>query len=197
MNWVTFITQLAISASAIPAIAWLTKSLLSQQLAKDLEAYRASLAAETERDRVRYSKLHERRAEVIEHVYKQLVNITALFRMQQGEHSKNAAHTADVLNEEVISAAQYFGHNALYFNAGVKQKFHKIFVEALPKPLLMVYGLGEMEKFQELVKARFGDKADVDLRGPFLAAIKEQLPMLAQLTLELEAEFKVLLGVEQ
>jgi len=195
MNWFNFFAQLLIATSTIPALAWLTKSFLSQQFAKDLEAYKARLVVEAKRDRVRYRKLHERRAEVIEYVYKQVVTIIAILRVQM-ENSHDSSKKAKMLTEEVIRTAHYFGLNALYFSEDVKKKFYRLFVEGLPGPMNMIYGLGALEELKEMIVERFGEDAEDGLKEPFLDKLKEQLPLLTELSLDLESEFKTILGVE-
>ena len=86
--WETFLVALGGNAALLLLLGWLARSLGSQLLAKDLEKFKADLAAasssSTEKLRhdlqllvvehqVRFSKLHERRAEVIAELYSRLV----------------------------------------------------------------------------------------------------------------------------
>ena len=72
------------------AIAWLLKSALAAWIAKDAEKFKATLKADADREieslkhslqmiatehQVRFSKMHERRAEVIEDLYKKLTHL--------------------------------------------------------------------------------------------------------------------------
>lgn len=194
MTWSQIITQTAISGLTLAAVTYLLKSLVAQQLAKDLEAFKRQLAVEAERDRVRFSRLHERRAEVIEEVYQRLVHITGLLSVQSAD-SEDITRTAEHLDHQVIGVIQYFGQHGLYFSRSVKGKFHRVFVEGLPKPLLMLHGIGELEKLESVIRQKFGDEKGRALRQPFLKGLKEQLPLLRQLVQELESEFQEILGV--
>jgi hypothetical protein len=74
----------------------------------------------------------------------------------------------------------------------IKEKFERLLIHGLPKAMLALNGIGEIEEFD----VRFRERGmDVDLVGAFLTGLKEQLPTLIQLNRELEAEFKELLGV--
>jgi hypothetical protein len=74
----------------LAAIAWLLKSALAAWIAKDAEKFKATLKADADREieslkhslqmiatehQVRFSKMHERRAEVIEDLYKKLTHL--------------------------------------------------------------------------------------------------------------------------
>jgi hypothetical protein len=86
--WQAILLALGGNAALLFALAWLARSFGSQLLAKDIEKFKSSLAAAsteaTERlkhelqlvaheHQVRFSKLHERRAEVIASLYALLV----------------------------------------------------------------------------------------------------------------------------
>lgn len=194
MEWQQILAQTAVQSVLLASVAWLTKTLLSQQFAKDLEIFRRRLAVVAEQDRIRFGRLHERRAEVIEEVYKRIVRVHATLGLQ-GEHSTAAKETALDLDAEVVEAAYYFSQHALYFTDDVRAKFHKVFVTGLPKPLLMLHGIGELEQLEVKIKERFGDAHGYDFRGPFLEHLKENMPLLQMLIRELEGEFQNILGV--
>ena len=101
MNWELLIAQLGMSGSVLGAVAWLSKSLVSQQLARVLEAFRCQLSVEAERDRVRFSKLHERRAEVIEELYSKIFHIVGILRLQ-GSHSTEIKETSEHIDGHLI-----------------------------------------------------------------------------------------------
>src|SRR5258706_3765597 len=86
--WQSLLLAFGGNAALLLVLGWLARSLGSQLLAKDLEQFKASLAAAssaaTERlkhdlqvaaleHEVRFSKLHERQAEVIAEAYALLV----------------------------------------------------------------------------------------------------------------------------
>lgn len=86
--WQTVILALGGNVALLAVLGWLSKSLVSQLLAKDIEGYKASLKSESDaalqqlrhnlekstiEHQVRFSKLHEKRAEVIAELYGLLV----------------------------------------------------------------------------------------------------------------------------
>jgi len=86
--WQTIILALGGNAALLAVLGWLSKSFVSQLLAKDIEGFKQSLRSESEaalkklshdleksaiEHRVRFSKLHEKRAEVIAELYGLLV----------------------------------------------------------------------------------------------------------------------------
>ena len=196
MNWSQFfaqlVMQLAVSSLTLAAVAYLAKALIAQQLAKDLEAFKRQLAIEAERDRIRFSKLHERRAEIIEKLYQQLDHITGMLGLQSGR-TTNTSEISDHLTKEVVSLGHYYRQHALYFPTSVREKFERVFIRGLPKAILALHGIGDMEKFEVLFRECRGK--EVDLVGGFLTGLKEHLPTLIQLSRDLEQEFQAILGV--
>lgn len=88
--WQSILLALGGNAALLVVLAWLARSFGSQLLAKDLERFKASLAATSSETAerlkhdlqlaslehsVRFSKLHEKRAEVIATLYKLLVEV--------------------------------------------------------------------------------------------------------------------------
>jgi hypothetical protein len=84
---ITLFAGLGSSAALLAAVAWLLKSALTAWIAKDAERFKALLQANAEKEveslrhslhmiatehQVRFSKMHERQAEVIEELYKKL-----------------------------------------------------------------------------------------------------------------------------
>lgn len=86
--WQTVLVALGGNAMLLAVLGWLSKSLVQGLLAKDVERFRATLATESSatvekvkhelqlvavEHQVRYSKLHEKRADVIAELYRLLV----------------------------------------------------------------------------------------------------------------------------
>jgi len=85
INWQTIFENVGITGVIIAAVSWLAKKLVSEAMARDTEKFRIELKAtadsQIERQKnelrmlalehqVRFSKLHEKRAEVIAQLYK-------------------------------------------------------------------------------------------------------------------------------
>jgi len=86
--WQTIVLALGGNLALVAVLGWLSKSLISQLLAKDIESFKIALKSESEsaseklrhelekamiEHQVRFSKLHEKRAEVIAELYSLLV----------------------------------------------------------------------------------------------------------------------------
>jgi hypothetical protein len=90
INWQELLTTVGGGTGILFAAAWLIKAVFTSKLARDTEAFKARLKADAEAEieklryslqriavehQVRFSKLHERRAEVIADLYKSLVTV--------------------------------------------------------------------------------------------------------------------------
>jgi len=90
IDWQTIITTLGGTSILVAALAWLTKSIISSTLSKDLEKFKASLKSkgdlaieqfkseiqlESQKKIIEYSALHEKRAELIAELYSRLFHI--------------------------------------------------------------------------------------------------------------------------
>jgi hypothetical protein len=77
MFWEDLLRTLGGMAILVSAIAWLSRSLLTNLLSKDLEKFKSDLQIESQRHAVEYSALHAKRAELISDLYVQAVNLYA------------------------------------------------------------------------------------------------------------------------
>ncbi len=94
INWQEIITTLGVTTSVgvplLGAAAWLIKTVLNQGLARDAEVFRTQLRADADKEierlknslqmvavehQVRFSKLHEKRAEIMAELYKRLATL--------------------------------------------------------------------------------------------------------------------------
>ena len=200
MDWATFISQLALLGAVQGGLAWLVKTLISHQLVRELETLKHGLAAEADQNRVRFGKLHERRAEIIENLYKRIAHILGMIRLC-GENSEDVAKTAQDLQRDMIDMAYYFNQHALYFDDGLKAKFGRVFMDGLSQPMTIMSMLGAIELYLEKIDERqrkMGAKdPKIDLRAPIIARLKEQIPQMTEIAAELEREFQIILGVRK
>ena len=90
MVWEDVLRTLGGTAILVAALAWLSKSLLSTLLSKDLEnfktdlqgtsqrsieSYKATLQLESQRHQIEYSALHSKRAELVAELYSRVVDL--------------------------------------------------------------------------------------------------------------------------
>jgi hypothetical protein len=131
--WQTILLAFGGNAVLLAVLGWLAKSFVQQLLSKDIEQFKTTLAAEsaaatehlkhelqlvTVEHQIRFSKLHEKRAEVIASLYGLLVE--AYWATQgfvsiaewAGEPSKKEKYTT-ALNK-TAEFYQYFDKNRIY-----------------------------------------------------------------------------------
>jgi hypothetical protein len=135
-TWQTILLALTGNTLALAVIAWLIKSLIGNTLQKDLEKHKSDLALanQSAAEQLRYqlsvaahergiifSKLHEKRGEVIALIYSQLSDVTKKGRSYTspvemgGEPTKHEkfATFADSYNQ----LTEYFERNKIYLPA--------------------------------------------------------------------------------
>jgi hypothetical protein len=71
--WIDLLKTVLPQAVLIAAVAWLAKAITTHRLSKDIERFKSNLLIEATRDNTVFSRLHERRAELIAEVYAALV----------------------------------------------------------------------------------------------------------------------------
>ncbi|HXX18696.1 MAG TPA: hypothetical protein VEJ46_04790 [Candidatus Acidoferrum sp.] len=145
MNWTDIFKTLAGSLVVSGAAAWLLRSLWSQMLSRDLEAFKAKLenrsAIEIERLRgelkraafeheTRYARLHEKRAEVLEELFKRLVKANRAFsdRFRSGHFAGEPS--LEVQSERAAEAANqfvdWFSENMLFIDDALREKIYSV-----------------------------------------------------------------------
>jgi hypothetical protein len=211
INWQSVITTLLATVGgggvALAAAAWLTKTLITNRLALDVEAFktevRARADAEIERlkstlqmaaleHQVRFSKLHEKRAEVIAKLYTQLVLLQYAGQRyvlvggyvpdkptRDDEYSKTSAKVHEVF--------MFIEQNQIYLSDRVCTLLEE-FVETIKKAVIGVWVYGKYEGGP----ANFLKEQGAVLMGA-AEAFEGRIPMVRQ---ALRDEFRKLLGVE-
>jgi hypothetical protein len=140
-TWETFLVAFGGNAILLAALAWLARSVLQHWLTKDVEGFKSDLAAEASRaneklrhelsmsaleHQVRYSRLYERRAQVIAETYEKLVaaywafeSFTSPFEWG-GEPSKLEKYKNAM--SKSTEYFKYFDSNRIYLPAELCQK---------------------------------------------------------------------------
>jgi ribosome-associated translation inhibitor RaiA len=90
VDWQSLLTTLGSNALLLGAAAWVIKTVITEQLKRDTDSFKARIEADANIEieklksslqiaatehQVRFSRMHERRAEVIEEAYKKLTDI--------------------------------------------------------------------------------------------------------------------------
>lgn len=130
MEWFKAFLQYAFTpAVVVGGIAWLSRSIISHSLTKDLEQYKAELQNVATENAIRYQALHAKRAEVIEKMYSLSVDTelaftryVSPFQLPDRDEEKQRREAADAGND----LNDYYSHNRLFFEESIAKNIDKI-----------------------------------------------------------------------
>jgi hypothetical protein len=195
--WQELLKLLGGFAIIVSAVAWVVKSVVTHFLDRDVEEYKSQLATESAREienlktqlqltakehEVRFSKLHEKRAEIIADLYSKLSRAhresnILMFRIEQKEDEASLKTAADFAYKASISASGFFEGNQLYLSKELSDSIRRI--------------LSTMQ----LTSLSFPYDGDIRTRG--LDIWKEQSQKISAIMSKLEKEFRLMLGSEK
>jgi hypothetical protein len=205
VDWTSVLQSVGTFAVASGALAWLVKTLVSQGLSKDLEAFKASLARETERfkaeleavefeHRTKFSKLHDRvEAAVIDLNDKFFDAARSVHRLSLSVGFAGDPPRAEMLaaaQRRVAEAADACRKHGLFFSPEVDNQLNAAFESILAAARLhevlseMPFTPGEPTSAGH-VRKKTHDDAAVIVRDQVWPAMKQ-----------LRGEFRRLLGVQ-
>jgi hypothetical protein len=189
MDWTTFLVQFSIAFVSIPALAaivwFIGKRIIERWFEARSEAYKAELDMLTKRDEIRFSKLHEVRAEHIRELYVKLKDF--YYRASEfvpGYHSdkdkQSAAFTA------LSDATLYLDKNKIYFS-----KKHSDLMEGFIKEIRETV-FGKMVDSQVVGTPAYHSEVTERLKQRW-GKLQKDFPAILEI---IENEFRELLGVE-
>ena len=191
IDWTALLTSLGISGIFLSTLAWLLKTIITHQLANDVEKFKRELQFE----QIRFSRLHERRAEVIHELYKKIIHLRRLFHLLKTENQDlkdiEDSRAANEIFEALIQMNFYFGENALYFPQAIRDKYSEVFTKGIQKPIVAIGMMDEIDTFQKLKP-----EDRVYLRNGMLPLLKKELVEFDVFISQLESEFQKLLGMD-
>jgi len=191
IDWTALLTSLGISGIFLSTLAWLLKTIITHQLAKDVEKFKRELQFE----QIRFSRLHERRAEVIHELYKKIIHLRRLFHLLKTENQDlkdiEDSRAANEIFEALIQMNFYFGENALYFPQAIRDKYSEVFTKGIQKPIVAIGMMDEIDTFQKLKPEH-----RMYLRNGMLPLLKKELVEFDVFISQLESEFQKLLGMD-
>jgi hypothetical protein len=184
--WQEIINNFISVTSVSIVIVYLSKILISNLFSKDLEKFKNNLEKEAFSYRVRYEKMHLRRAEAIEEIYRRMVKTYRAFRsyvhpMQSSKESQEAkgGEVAKIAND----FSDYYEENRIFIDEDLAQKIDK-----LSDVFRKVWG--EFETY------RFGEK----LKQPYFEGYKNAWETISKETpiikKEIENEFRKIIGIK-
>ncbi len=202
MNIETILQTVLASSASAGIVAYLSKSLLTQWLNKDLEAFRTKLATDSAREleqlrtqlrrvalehEVRFTRLQERRAVILTHIYARLDVLHEAFKLwtsrlrragtpSQPELWKKATEAYNALTSYYYPRAIWLDRETCDLLNAVVDKFSAVYTEFTVIP--------SSEGFPQNVEA--WDHA--------ATAVLQEIPAARR---QLERRFRAMLGVEQ
>jgi hypothetical protein len=192
IDWQTVFATVGASALAAGAIGWLLRTLISHELAKALEQHRQALQIHAQVQHIRFSRLHERRAEMIHELYKRIIQIRLMCHtvIKFPDKTRPEGKVIEEICGAIVKMNVYVGENALYLPKSVRDKYASMFTEGIRRPLFSV-GIADMldTKFTEAPQ----DRVKL-IRDTLLPKLKEDLDKFDELLNDLELEFRDLLG---
>lgn len=200
--WDKIIIFIGGSSVLIAAVAWLTRSIITHYLSKDIEAYKTQLRAastkelehlktelqiQAQRHQITFNTLHEKRALIIAELYDKVNELSAMAYAFGGATLLGGKRTkidrAESTYEACRSFYSYFQKNKIYFSKELCSLIIE-FVSLISEPTSVLY---QIQDEPELVK-----KFEKD----FYANYQELEKKLFTLKDNIEHEFRTLVGVE-
>lgn len=188
----SLLTSFLLSGLWLVLIGFLGRSLLTNLLAKDVEAFKGRIAVQNIEKQIVLTRLHEKRAEAISAIYQGLLEYHAKCRslVFTAEHVEESERQ-ELLNEVSNASASFrttFQTNHLYLRASLCDKIESIFREAQMPAHQFIFTLGQYIHTNAISEEQYAE----EWKKAF-EVFADKLPPLLK---ELEGEFRSLLGVE-
>ena len=180
---VVALTSSAFTTGMLAMLLFAGKSLIERWLARNLEKFKVDLQLAAFEHQTRFTKLHEKRTEVIAGLYKRLVQIQYSLDSLAKEKEipifepEKVKDKERIARESLVEFGKYFVDHRLYFTeslCGTIEKFHSQSGEAWRELLIVNWSQDERMK-------------------SILDRLAKQIPSLRR---EIEKEFRKMLGVE-
>jgi hypothetical protein len=193
---------LALGGQAIllAAIGWLVRSIISHGLTRDLEKYKAELHANSDREierlraelklaelehNIRFSKLHEKRADVISKIYEMMVEAEQSSQQYAYRNARNNEMAINAL-DKISGLRTEFGRTRLYLPESVCRTLE----EFIRKYFSIVSTLKIYFAEAEYVNAELREQQNAKMLE-VMQAFDSDVPAMK---FTLESEFRRLLG---
>jgi len=141
MNWTELLKFVGGGTALLAIAAWLIRSLMLQVFSRDIERYKSVLKKEADKEieslkislnieaskhQIRFSKLQERRASVIEETYKKIVSLEDLAAYltteAKTEDYERLKEKANKFIDEFFEFNSFFEAHAIYFPENIVNK---------------------------------------------------------------------------
>jgi hypothetical protein len=211
INWQDVITTVGVTTlsggALVGAAAWLIRTVLTDRLARDADAFRAKLKADADMEierlknslqmvavehQVRFSKLHEKRAEVIAELYKRLgdVHFHGQMFVLTSENNPTPAQQEefDKIAQKVFDLTLFIDQHRIYLPNSVCVLLDKFVGDVRAN----VYAAGIFGRIAYPNEQTLEQSHDAFTKG--YKEFEKDIPAARR---ALEKEFREMLGVEQ
>jgi len=187
-------------------VFFLVRSLFSHILSKDIERFKKNLQLESQQEiesfksklaqtayehQVRFSRLHEKRASVIEETYANLVNLyyasAQFLRMFPVREKEPDGQSVSNLLEAMSSFVTHFERHRIYFDSEVSEKIVRL-KEGISKAINMPLGFSTKQILTTDTKVEMKEWSQA------MDMMQKEIPPIKA---DLEEAFRELLGVIQ
>lgn len=193
------------NVALLAAVSWLIKSILTHFLSKDIEAYKLTLKAATEKALIEHDavfrRLHEKRADVIAKLYSQFVEVGKCMnsinnslhdQISKGGSPEISAENSSDLLKCLFPCWDYFSPNKLYFSAELSHKINDLLMKCIT-----VASLAAVTQNQDLSSVPF------DFQNTLRSLDKEAIPDMTSkfvsdfniASKEIEDAFRTIVGI--
>lgn len=184
--WIEFFRLIGTVGAASVVLGFLSKTLLSHWFQKDLETFKISLTHNLQQDIFRFSKMHERRADVVEKTYQKIYRVEKNFSSLMSPLQLSGEDLKEIKAQKAAESANdlldYFGEHRIYFSNNL--------LDTMDKFLVKLREIWNDWKYKEdLTRA---DPEYVKAWGESWRKMQEDIP---DLKLKLEHDFKEIIGV--
>ena len=192
IDWTTFFQIIIAVTGTAGLIGWFIKSLFGLYLQKDMEKFKATLLE----DRIRFSKLHEKRAEIIAELYSKIVEIEIYLEEYKSLPEKEIKKQNEELIKIIESLKKLYAFqlkNKIYFNKYQCSLLIKVIdhLHRLEKEHLLDYIDKNMPNIKESSKKEAKKIRELVKKG--LDKIEKEI---IDVQANLEKEFRNILGVK-
>lgn len=201
--WQIIISSIGGSAVLFGALAWLFKSIINHFLSKDIDKFKADLQLEAQKEmaqiqstlgieafehQIRFSRLHERRADIISLVYSAIVelhlSVDDFVRLLPGSDKNQNHNNLQRIWDAANQLKSSFEKNRIYFSDQICEKV-SVLNETMSKIVgeIVIHLDIDKEQNWEWLGKRYNEALDV---------LENKVPPIKA---ELESDFRELLGV--
>lgn len=197
MNWIEVFQSLGLFSIAVAALTWLGRSIAAQLLSRDIERYKSRLQREALEHQVRFTRIHEKQAAVLEQYYDHLrCARDCLNAFRASKDSPITARDREFIEKAIefcFKAATYHRRNELYFQNSISDRAKALELEILKYGAFSSGVLGLMEESDIIASAPEDRKrmVEIALKGG-LQDVNDQISPLLVL---LKEDFQRLIGV--